>query len=153
MPIDAAPLGAKSRRTPAWCWILVGLLAALLAAFILAAAAGWHALFVPYPNSAWLPACGNSGYATGAPSSPRTAPPLYLYTLACFLTSDTPDQVDTWYRQQGWGYSPMSGTARLANLQLGVVAIHFQQTAVTRVKGNTTTIYIGYVVDIRPIWP
>lgn len=131
----------------------VGVLAALLAAFILAAAAGWHALFVPYPNSAWLPACGNSGYATGAPSSPRAAAPLYLYTLLCYRTSDTPDQVDTWYRQRGWQYSPPSGTARLANVQLGLAEFYFQQTVVTRVKGSSTIIYIGYVVDIRPAWP
>jgi hypothetical protein len=131
----------------------LGVLAALVAAFILVAAVGWHELFVQYPNSVRLPACGNSGIASGAPSSPPAASPVYLYTQACFLTPDTPAQVDTWYRQQGWQYSPPGGTVRLANWQLGLVVLNFQQTAFTRVKGGSTTIYIGYVVDIRPTWP
>jgi hypothetical protein len=145
--------GAKSPRTLVGWWIPLGLLAALLAALVLVAAVNWYELIAQYPNSVRLAACGHSGIASGAPTSPRAAPPVYLYTQACFITPDTPAQVDTWYRQQGWQYSPPGGMVRLANWYLGLVVLSYQQTTFTQVKGGLTTIYIGYVVDINPTWP
>jgi len=153
MTSDAVPIDPQTRRALVWWWMPVGLLLVLLAALILVAAIGWHELFVPYPNSVWLPACGNTWIASGAPSAPGAAAQVYFYTQVCFLTQDTPDQVDTWYRQRGWQYLPPAGTVRLASWQLGVLEVNFQQTAFTRVAGSTTTVHIGYVVNIRPTWP
>jgi hypothetical protein len=131
---------------------LIAITLSLIAACLLCAAlpatvwAASHARQHAYPNAARDMRCNSPAgafwvYGRGFHWSRSS----YL----CFVTTDTPQLVDSWYRQAGWTVrSTGKGTVDHLNVRVGRLELQLVRDQATLVRGDHTRIYVHLYVTV-----